>query len=127
MSYSPLSLSRRHVLGDLYGRCDPIVENVPVYLDGAERELLGQADEALGHYADAISFHLADDFCKKLSAGHFTYSFDYEHAEPEAIGRRRIKINSITLIARKAYQKPVPKNASKAKEAVAVAAAAEAE
>ncbi len=122
MSYSPLSLSRRHVLGDLYGRCDPIAENVPVYLDGTTRELLGQADECLGHYADAISFHLPDDFCKKLSAGHFTYSFDYEHAEQAAgVGRRRIKINSITLIARKAYQKPVPKNASKAKEAVAVA------
>ena len=122
MSYSPLSLSRRHVLGDLYGRCDPIAENVPVYLDGAEPELLGQADECLGHYADAISFHLPDDFCKKLSAGHFTYSFDYEHAEQgETVGRKRVRIKSITLIARKAYQKPVPKNASKAKEAVAVA------
>ena len=122
MSYSPLSLSRRHVLGDLYGRCDPIAENVPVYLDGTIPELLGQADECLGHYADAISFHLPDDFCKKLSAGHFTYSFNYEHAEPgETVGRRRIKINSITLIARKAYQKPIPKNASKSKEAVAVA------
>ncbi len=120
MSYSPLSLSRRHVLGDLYGRCDPIAENVPVYLDGTTRELLGQADECLGHYADAISFHLPDDFCKKLSAGHFTYSFDYEHADPAEAGRKRIRINSITLIARKAYQKPIPKNASKAKEAVAV-------
>lgn len=128
MSYSPLSLSRRHVLGELYGRCDPIAENVPVYLDGADRELLGQADQCLGHYADAFSFHLPDDYCKKLSAGHFTYSFDYEHAEPaDAGGRRRIKINSITLIARKAYQKPIPKNASTAKSKVAVAAVAEAE
>jgi hypothetical protein len=110
------------VLGDLYGRCDPIAESVPVYLEGTTPELLGQADECLGHYADAISFHLPDDFCKKLSAGHFTYSFNYEHAEPgETVGRKRIKINSITLIARKAYQKPVPKNASKAaKETVAV-------
>ncbi len=125
MSYSPLSLSRRHVLGDLYGRCDPIIENVPVYLDGDEHELLGQADEGLGHYADAISFHLADDFCKKLSAGHFTYAFNYEHAEPAAEGRKRIKITSITLIARKAYQKPVPKNASKTKEATVAVIEAE--
>ena len=126
MSYSPLSLSRRHVLGDLYGRCEPIGEGVPVYLDGEAPELLGQADQCLGHYADAVSFHLSDDYCKKLSAGHFTYSFNYEHADPEEVGRKRIKINSITLIARKAYQKPIPKNASKAK-AAAAAVLAEAE
>lgn len=125
MTYSPLSLSRRHVLGDLYGRCDPIVEGVPVYLDGETPELLGQADQCLGHYADAVSFHLSDDYCKKLSAGHFTYSFNYEHSDPEEVGRKRIRINSITLIARKAYQKPVSKNAAvaKAKAEVAVAEA----
>ena len=126
MSYSPLSLSRRHVLGELYGRCDPIGEGVPVYLAGDTRELLGQADQILGHYADAISFHLSDDYCKKLSAGHFTYSFDYEHTEPEAAGRKRINITSITLIARKAYQKPVPKNA-KVKDAAAALAMLDAE
>ena len=125
MSYSPLSLSRRHVLGDLYGRTDPIAEGVPVYLDGEAQELLGQADQCLGHYADAVSFHLSDDYCKKLSAGHFTYSFNYEHADPTEIGRKRIKINSITLIARKAYQKPIPKHASKAKAAAAAVAEAE--
>ncbi len=125
MSYSPLSLSRRHVLGDLYGRTDPMSEGVPVYLDGETPELLGQADQCLGHYADAVSFHLSDDYCKKLSAGHFTYSFNYEHSAPEEVGRKRIKINSITLIARKAYQKPIPKNASKSKAAAAVVAEAE--
>lgn len=115
MTYSPLSLSRRHVLGDLYSRCDSIAENVPVYLAGETQELLGHADEALGHYADAFSFHLPDDLCKKLSAGHFTYSFDYDYADPTVTGSRgRIRLNSITLNARKAYAKPVSKSAAAA-------------
>jgi hypothetical protein len=110
MTYSPLSLSRRHVLGDLYPRCEAINESVPVYLAGEERELLGHVDQALGHYADAFSFHLADDVCKKLSAGQFTYSFDYDYADPASKGSRgRIKLMAITLNARKTYQKPVSK------------------
>ncbi len=110
MTYSPLSISRRHVLGDLYARCDAIAEaaEVPVYLAGEEPELLGHVDQCLGHYADAFSFHLGDDLCKKLSAGHFTYSFDYEYADPDITGSRgRIILNSVTLNARKAYEKPL--------------------
>ena len=111
MTYSPLSLSRRHVLGDLYGRCEPLAERVPVYLAGAEEpELLGHVDQSLGHFADALTFHVADDICKKLSAGHYTYSFDYKFSDPAKNGARgRVILMSIILTGRKAYQKPVPR------------------
>ena len=112
MEVGPISLSRRHVLGDLYTRCDAI-ESIPVYLDSVEGELLGHVDQALGHYADAFSFHLQSDICKKLSAGHYTYAFSYDYAESEAenAGRRRIKLGSICLVARKGYEQPVARSA----------------
>ncbi len=101
MSYSPLAISRRHVLGDLYSKCDA-VRNVPVYLDNESGEMLGYVDESLGHYADALTFHLAEDVCKRLSTGHYTYSFSYDYTDPdEAPGRgRRIKLNFICLTGR---------------------------
>lgn len=110
MVYGPLSLSRRHVLGDLYARCEAIV-NVPVYLNDNTGEMLGYADEGLGHYADAFCFHLPEDICKKLSAGHFTYSFDFDLTGDTKLSasRRSIKLNYIVLTARKGYTKPEPK------------------
>ncbi len=125
MSFGPISISRRHVLGDLYLRCDAI-ESVPVHMDNVEGELLGHVDEGLGHYADAFRFHLNEDVCKKLSAGHFTYSFNYEHSvnDEKVTGRRRIKLNAILLNARKGYAKPVPKTKASAVAAIAAEAAA---
>ena len=102
MSYSPLAIKRRQVLGDLYSVCDP-VEEIPVYLENAEGEKIGFADESLGHYADAYLFHLPEDVCKKLSTGHYIYSFDYDYSDPDSTGRnRRIKLNYIFLTGRKA-------------------------
>src|SRR5438552_2537661 len=103
MTYSPLAIKRRHVLGDLYSQCDA-VEKVPVYLDNEDGEMLGYVDESLGHYADAFLFHLPEDVCKKLSSGHYFYSFDYDYTDAEApAGRnRRIKLNVIFLTGRKA-------------------------
>ena len=119
MSYGPISLSRRHVLGDLYARCEAI-ESVPVYMSSAEGELLGHVDESLGHYADAFCFHLSEDICKKLSAGHFTYSFEYElSGDAEAAAKRRVKLNRVILTARKGYAKPVPKTKTGASAKVA--------
>lgn len=103
MSFSPLSLTRRRVLGEIYSRCDSLTENIPVYLIGDENELLGHADESLGHYADAMTFHLADDVCKRLSAGQYTYEFDLAHAGTKG----RLILKTIFLKARKAYAKPV--------------------
>lgn len=106
--YSPVTLSRRHVLGALYNRCEAVKGRVPVYLDGDARELLGHADEHLGPFADAISFYLSDDMCKKLSSGHFTYAFDYTLSKPAGKDTgRRVILTSITLIGRQSYAKPI--------------------
>jgi hypothetical protein len=106
-------MARRHVLGTLHARCEAISETVPVYLavtDG-EPELIGHVDESHGRFADAMSFHLADDVCKKLSAGHYTYSFEYDHAgEAQPGAQARIVLRSITLNARKGYPKPEPRS-----------------
>lgn len=108
-------MSRRHVLGDLNARCDP-AENVPVYLNGTDGEMLGYVDESLGKYADAFTFHIADDLCKKLAAGHFTYSFDYDLVDGNDAAatpaKRRIRLNSISLVMRKGYEKPTPRGVS---------------
>jgi hypothetical protein len=109
MTTGPISLSRRHVLGDLYSRCDVIV-SIPVYLNSVDGEMIGHVDHGLGHYADAFSFHLADDICKKLSAGFFTYAFDFEYAETVPGRSKRVKLNSICLIARQNYERPVARS-----------------
>jgi hypothetical protein len=113
-------MSRRHVLGDYYSRCEAIV-SVPVYLESSKGEMLGYADQGLGHYADAFSFHVPDDVCKKLSAGYFTYSFEFNYSERKAApGRfRRVKISSISLIPRQNYEKPLPRRGAHAEEKVA--------
>ena len=123
MTYSPLAIKRRQVLGDLYGQCDT-VEMVPVHLDNADGEKIGYADESLGHYADAYLFHLPEDVCKKMATGHYIYSFDYDYTDPDATGRnRRITLNYIFLNGRK-----VPEAVSRSgrKAAAALAEAAEA-
>jgi hypothetical protein len=116
MKYSPLSISRRHVLGDLYARCEHL-ESVPVYLADVSTEPIGHCDESLGIYADAFCFHLSDDDCKKLSTGNFTFSFDYEASTAVDARSRQVTLRSIILNPRKAYEKPGPKSS----QSVAVA------
>lgn len=119
MTYSPLAIKRRQVLGDLYPLCDNL-EMVPVHLDNADGEKIGYADESLGHYADAFLFHLPEDVCKKLSTGHYIYSFDYDYTDPDATGRhRRITLNYIFLTGRK-----VPDAVSRSSKKAAAALAA---
>jgi hypothetical protein len=80
--------------------------------------MIGYADEGLGVYADAFTFHLSEELCKKLLSGHFTYSFDYDFADKDdkaVRGKRRIKLNSIMLNSRKGYARPEPKNKSKSR------------
>lgn len=112
MTSGPISISRRHVLGDYYSRCDAVV-SVPVYLNDAKGEMLGHVDQGLGHYADAFSFHVPDDVCKKLSAGYFTYSFEFNYSDTKAApGRhRRVCLHSISLIPRQNYEKPAARSA----------------
>lgn len=113
MAYSPLHIARRHVLGDLYSRCERS-DKIPVYLNDASGEELGYVDESLGEYADAFTFHLSEDHCKKLAGGQFLYSFDYRFSESAARagspGKRPIKLISIFLTMRKGYSKPAPKS-----------------
>lgn len=108
MTYSPLAIKRRHVLGELYKRCEN-VESIPVYLDDKSGELLGNVDECLGLYADAFSFHLSEDVCKKLAASGYSYAFDYEFVDKtaKADGKSRIKLNYMLLITRKTVEKRV--------------------
>jgi len=117
MSYSPLTLARRHVLGELYAACENATKDVPVYLNDANGEKLGHAAESLGRYADAFTFHLTEENCRKLAGGQFTYSFDYHFSESAAAAatskRRRVRLISIILTMRKGYQKPMPKSARK--------------
>jgi hypothetical protein len=109
MTHTTLSLSRRHVLGDLYHSCDAVRGHIPVYLTGeGAPTLVGYADESLGSYADAFSFHLETNECKRLSTGNFIFSIDYEISKPgETDSRSRVKISSITLTGRKPAEKPV--------------------
>jgi hypothetical protein len=110
MDHTPITLAKGHVLGSLYWRCEAISESVPVYMSGDEQELLGHASEASGTFADAISFHLDGDLCKKLAAGHFSLAVDYSPLEPDdksALGR--VIIHSFTLVGRKNYEKPIPR------------------
>ena len=125
MAIGAISISRRHVLGDYYSRCEAIA-SVQVFLENSKGELLGHCDQGLGHYADAFSFHLPDDVCKKLAAGYYTYSFEFNYSERKATpGRhRRVKISSISLVSRKNYEKPLPRRGAQAEtvEAKAVSA-----
>lgn len=104
MSSTALSFSRRHVLGDLHAKCEAMLEPVPVYLAGEEKELLGHADEGLGHYADAFTFHLPDDVCKRLASGQYTFEFDLDHSEKKG----KFILRSILLKMGKPYEKPLP-------------------
>jgi hypothetical protein len=83
-----------------------------VYLAGEEQPvLIGHADQSLGHYADAISFHLDSDECKKLSSGSFAISGTYERSDPSDTGAGgRVRITSIILTGRKSYEKPAAKH-----------------
>ncbi|MBC7901122.1 MAG: hypothetical protein H7070_13845 [Saprospiraceae bacterium] len=103
MTYSPLAMKRRHVLGDIYAQCNS-VESIPVYMESKTEDPIGFVDESMGIYADTFLFHLPEDVCKKLSAGHYIYSFDYEVTEIKdaRTKKRRYELNYILLTGRKA-------------------------
>lgn len=106
MSYSPLAIKRRQILGDIYNRCEKI-ETIPVYMDDVSGELLGHADESLGQFADAFVFHLSENVCKKLSTGHYNFGFDYDVLESGNSKKGNIKLNYILLVGRKIVSKNV--------------------
>lgn len=95
MEKNLLNLKRRHVLGNLYSRCENI-ESIPVYLDVVTEEPIGFADESLGRYVDAFSFHLPEAICKKLSSNGYVVAVDYDVS---AENNRRYKLNHFVLVA----------------------------
>jgi hypothetical protein len=97
-----------------------MTKDVPVYLNDVQGEKLGFVDESLGRYADAYTFHLPEEICKRLAGGQFIYSFDYHFSEAASHARvsdnRRIKLISVFLTMRKGYDKPVPKSVKASQE-----------
>ena|SRR5215212_5889716 len=101
MTYSPLAIKRRYILGNLAGRCDT-VNKIPVYLNDKSEPPIGFADESLGRYADAFLFHLPEDVCKKLAANGYDFDVDYEarQREDKTSESGRLILNYIILTSR---------------------------
>lgn len=95
MDKNLLNLKRRHVLGNLYGKCENI-GSIPVYLDVVTEEPIGFVDESLGRYVDAFSFHLPEATCKKLSSNGYVVAFEYD-VSPE--NTQKLKIKHFILVA----------------------------
>jgi hypothetical protein len=101
MTFSPLAIRRRYILGDLAEKCES-VERIPVYLDNTDDPPVGYADESLGPYADAFLFDLPEDVCKRLATNGYDLDVDYDVRGVETEGERkeRFKLNHIILTSR---------------------------
>ena len=95
MTYSPLSIKRRNILGNIYNQCDAVT-TIPVYMETKTEDPIGFMDESLGRYADAFVFHLPEDVCKRLSTSSYDLFFDYD-SETKT---NRIKLNYIVLVSK---------------------------
>ena len=104
-------MSRSRILGNMYARCERLVDHIAVYLNDAAGEKLGSVDESLGKYADAFTFHLSEENCKMLAGGKFDYSFDCQFSESAELvssrSKRRIQLVSMILKPRETHNKPV--------------------
>jgi hypothetical protein len=109
MTYNPLAIKRRDILGDLYDRCEPI-SSIPVYLNDTAGEPIGVVDESLGTYVDAFLFNLPEDVCKKLSTnGSYDIAFDYDFSDKKNKSTTaRVKLNHILLVTRQ-LSLPIPR------------------
>ena len=112
MKYSPLTMSRSRILGNMYSRCDRLNDHIAVYLNDEAGEKLGVFDESLGKYADAFTFHLSEENCKMLAGGKYDYTFDYRFAasaeKTSSLSKRRIRLISMILTARETQEKSQP-------------------
>lgn len=115
MTHKALTFSRRHILGDLYDRCDPVV-SVPIYWNNILDSSLGYVEEGTDKYVDAFTFYMSEELCKKLAAGQLTCSFDYEYVKASKsvpAGRRRIKVTAFILVRPKTAE-PLPSKSATA-------------
>ena len=102
MTFSPLAIRRRYILGDLAEKCET-VNRLPVYLNDTNEPPVGYADESLGRYADAFLFALPEDVCKRLASNGYDLDVDYEVCraeEGEAEKKESFKLNHIVLTSR---------------------------
>ena len=99
MSLQTISIARSQVLGNFNSRCD-MIELIPVYMSEDMETQIGFVDQSLGLYADAFSFHLPPDMCKRLSSGQFSFSFGYEKNRAKEGNQFRIALNCICLTTR---------------------------
>jgi hypothetical protein len=100
MSLQTISIARSQVLGNFNARCEKI-ELIPVYMSEDMETQIGFVDQSLGPYADAFSFHLPADMCKRLSSGQFSFSFGYDDkARAKKGNQSRITLNYICLTTR---------------------------
>ena len=109
MANTPLTLSRRHVLGDLYPQCERLT-SVPVFWESVVGSPLGFVEEGTTSHGDAFTFHIDEQLCRKLAAGQILCLFNYEFAEESnggtPRGKRRIKLTSFVLSTRPDEDKP---------------------
>ena len=63
-----LSVSRRHVLGQLYGRCEHL-ESIPVYIEGDEVNVIGQSMRVSGSTQTPLYFILKTNFASAWPLG----------------------------------------------------------
>ena len=97
MSIETVSFARRHVLGDLHGRCN-VIDLVPVFLDEDPTTEIGFIDQSLGRYSDAFNFHLPADVCKKLSSGHYRFPLGFDRDKPtEEVKKPRVTLTHVYL------------------------------
>jgi hypothetical protein len=108
MTHTPLTLSRRHVLGDLYPQCERLT-SVPVFWESVDGSPLGFVEEGTSQYADAFTFHIEEQLCRKLASGQVICLFNYEFASASnggTGGKRRIRLTSFVLSTRQDTDKP---------------------
>ena len=112
MANNPLTLSRRHVLGDLYAQCDAVTE-VPIFWTDPAGPPIGYVSDTDGKYSDSLTFHMGDEFCRKLAGGQLLCQFNYEHTSDADVRSskksRRLRLTSFVLTSPALHVNPVTK------------------
>lgn len=101
MQFSPLTIRRRYILGNLTDKCG-VVNEVPIYLNEITESPVGYVNELPERYKDAFLFHLPEDICKRLASNGYNLDLDYDFCEQEAKSKnnKQIRLNHIILTSR---------------------------
>jgi hypothetical protein len=116
MTYNPLAITRRNILGDLYNQCEHI-DSIPVYMNDTSEEPIGTVDESLGQYNDAFVFQLPEAVCKRLSTSGYQIVIDYDYLDKNnKTNNGRIRLNHIVLMSKGVLTPLSKRNAASAPE-----------